>query len=119
MTTASPLPPYSSRSGRQKANAGSSPGAKTDTARPAAPEADPQAHDQSMSPAATMLSTAAAVAAAPVAVTRQVLAAKGGLPLYAGLGGLALVGIIDWPVAAAAGAGYGLAMESSGRVIAE
>jgi hypothetical protein len=59
--------------------------------------------------AAQVLSAAAAVAAAPVAAARRVLAAKRGLPLYAGLGGLALVGIIDWPVAAAAGAGYGLA----------
>lgn len=62
-----------------------------------------------MSAAAPVLSTAAAAAAAPVAVARRVLATKGGLPLYAGLGGLALVGIIDWPVALAAGTGYGLA----------
>lgn len=45
----------------------------------------------------------------PVAVARQVLPAKGGIPLYAGLGALAVVGIIEWPVAAAAGAGYALA----------
>jgi hypothetical protein len=56
-----------------------------------------------------VLSTAAAAAAAPVAAARRVLAAKGGLPLYAGLAGLALAGIIDWPVALAAGTGYGLA----------
>ena len=62
-----------------------------------------------MSRAAPVLSTAAAAATAPVAAACRVLAIKGGLPLYAGLGGLALVGIIDWPVALAAGTGYGLA----------
>jgi len=56
-----------------------------------------------------VLSSAVAAAAAPVAAARRVLATKGGLPLYAGLGGLALAGIIDWPVALAAGTGYGLA----------
>jgi hypothetical protein len=56
-----------------------------------------------------MLSTTVATAAAPVAAARRMLASKGGLPLYAGLGGLALVGVIEWPVAVAAGAGYGLA----------
>jgi hypothetical protein len=39
---------------------------------------------------------------------RQVLP-KGGLSTYAGIGALAVIGIIDWPVAAAAGAGYALA----------
>lgn len=54
-------------------------------------------------------SAAAATVLAPAAIARRVLPAKGGLPLYAGLGGLALVGVVDWPVAVAAGAGYGLA----------
>jgi hypothetical protein len=62
-----------------------------------------------MGPAAEMVSTAVAAAAAPIGAARRLLAAKGGLPLYAGLGGLALVGAIEWPVAVAAGAGYGLA----------
>ena len=31
------------------------------------------------------------------------------MPMYAGLGGLALVGLIEWPVAVAAWAGYALA----------
>jgi hypothetical protein len=115
MTTASPLPPYSSRSakqfpsrsGQQAASSVSSRSvAKPDTAVPPAPEAQDQPE---ASPAAPVLSTAAAAAAAPVAAARRVLAAKGGLPLYAGLGGLALAGIIDWPVALAAGTGYGLA----------
>jgi hypothetical protein len=62
-----------------------------------------------VSPAENLLSTTVAAAAAPVAAARRVLGAKGGLPLYAGLGGLALVGVLEWPVAVAAGAGYGLA----------
>ena len=115
MTSASPLPPYASRSdkqfpshsGRQAASSVSArSAAKHDTAVPPAPEAQDQPE---ASPAAPVLSTAAAAAAAPVAAARRVLATKGGLPLYAGLGGLALAGIIDWPVALAAGTGYGLA----------
>jgi len=111
MTTASPLPPYSSRSAKQfpsrsvqqAASPVSSPSvAKPDTAVPPAPDAPDQPE---ASPAAPVLSTAAA----PLAAARRVLATKGGLPLYAGLGGLALAGIIDWPVALAAGTGYGLA----------
>ena len=115
MTTASPLPSYSSRSakqfplrsGRQAASSVSSRSvAKPDTAVAPAPDAQDQPE---ASPAAPVLSTAAAAAAAPVAAARRVLAAKGGLPLYAGLGGLALAGITDWRVALAAGTGYGLA----------
>ena len=115
MTTAAPMPPYASRSdkqfpsrsGKQAARSVPSRSAgKHDTAVAPAPDARGQLE---VSPAAPVLSTAAAAAVAPVAAARRVLAAKGGLPLYAGLGGLALVGIIDWPVALAAGTGYGLA----------
>lgn len=60
-------------------------------------------------PTDRILSTAAGMVMTPLAVARQVLPAKGGLPLYAGLGALAAVGIVEWPVAAAAGAGYALA----------
>jgi len=60
-------------------------------------------------PADRIFSAAAGIVTTPIAVARQVLPAKGGMPLYAGLGALAVVGIIDWPVAAAAGAGYALA----------
>jgi hypothetical protein len=59
--------------------------------------------------AAEILSTAATAMMTPIAIARRVLPAGGGLPVYAGLGGLALVGIVEWPVAVAAGAGYGLA----------
>jgi hypothetical protein len=60
-------------------------------------------------PADKIISTAADIVMTPVTVARRVLPAKGGVPLYAGLGALAAVGIIEWPVAAAASAGYALA----------
>ncbi|MEU5100536.1 hypothetical protein [Streptomyces sp. NPDC020996] len=42
----------------------------------------------------------------PVTAAQRVLPAKGGLPLYAGLGALALAGALEWPVAAGIGIGY-------------
>ncbi|MEU5853177.1 hypothetical protein [Saccharopolyspora shandongensis] len=41
----------------------------------------------------------------PVDVARRVLP-ENGLPVYLGIGALALVDLIDWPVAVAAGLGY-------------
>ncbi|MGE5288946.1 MAG: hypothetical protein ACM3ML_17455 [Micromonosporaceae bacterium] len=46
------------------------------------------------------------IATPPIVAARRVLTAKGGLPLYLGLGVLAVADVIDWPVAAAAGVGY-------------
>jgi len=48
------------------------------------------------------------VAALPVTAVRRVLPAKGGLPLYAGLGALAVVGALEWPLAVGIGVGYAL-----------
>ena len=45
---------------------------------------------------------------APVAATRRVLDAKGGLPAYVGAGVLAVTGVVQWPVAAAGTAGYAM-----------
>lgn len=42
----------------------------------------------------------------PVAVARRWLPAKGGLPLYIGLGVLGAVEVIEWPVAVGIGIGY-------------
>lgn len=53
--------------------------------------------------AATRVVSAATV---PVAIARRLLPAEGGLPLYAGLGVLAVVGALEWPVAAGVGIGY-------------
>jgi hypothetical protein len=41
----------------------------------------------------------------PVAVARRVLP-EHDLPVYLGVGALAIAGVIDWPIAAAAGLGY-------------
>ncbi|OAH13716.1 hypothetical protein [Streptomyces jeddahensis] len=49
---------------------------------------------------------AAKAAAVPVSTARRVLPAKGGLPLYAGLGALAVAGALSWPVAVGVGIGY-------------
>ncbi|MGV9252382.1 hypothetical protein [Streptomyces sp. NPDC003697] len=48
----------------------------------------------------------------PVAAAQRVLPAKGGLPLYAGLGALALAGALEWPVAAGIGIGYAVLRRS-------
>lgn len=42
----------------------------------------------------------------PVAVARQVLPAKRGLPLYLGLGALGAAEVLEWPVAVGIGVGY-------------
>ncbi len=41
----------------------------------------------------------------PVTVAQRVLP-DNGFPVYLGLGALAVVGVIDWPIAAASGLGY-------------
>jgi hypothetical protein len=51
-------------------------------------------------------SAAGSVVMAPVAVARKVLPAKGGLPLYLGLGALGVAGVLEWPVALGVGIGY-------------
>jgi hypothetical protein len=43
---------------------------------------------------------------APFAIVGRVLPAKKGLPLYAGLGALAVAEVLEWPVAAGIGIGY-------------
>ncbi|MFJ8645654.1 hypothetical protein ACIRNI_05975 [Streptomyces sp. NPDC093546] len=49
---------------------------------------------------------AANAAMLPVAVARQVLPAKRGLPVYLGLGVLGVADVIEWPVAIGLGVGY-------------
>lgn len=43
---------------------------------------------------------------APIGAARRALPAKGGLPMYAGLGALGIAGVLQWPVAAGIGVGY-------------
>jgi len=54
-------------------------------------------------------------AAAPVATARRVLPANGGLPLYAGLGALAVASVLEWPVAIGIGIGYAV-LRSNGHL---
>ncbi|WP_262702375.1 MULTISPECIES: hypothetical protein [Streptomyces] len=60
---------------------------------------------------------AAKVAMKPIEVARRVLPAKGGLPLYVGLGALGAVEVIEWPVALGIGVGY--AVLRKGGIMAE
>ncbi|MBI0316251.1 MULTISPECIES: hypothetical protein [Streptomyces violaceusniger group] len=60
---------------------------------------------------------AAKVAMKPIEMARRVLPAKGGLPLYVGLGALGAVEIIEWPVALGIGVGY--AVLRKGGIMAE
>ncbi|WP_445515782.1 hypothetical protein [Streptomyces sp. NEAU-174] len=60
---------------------------------------------------------AAKAAMKPIEVARRVLPAKGGLPLYVGLGALGAVEIIEWPVAIGIGVGY--AVLRKGGIMAE
>ena len=46
-----------------------------------------------------------AVAKVPVTAARRVASAGNGLPIYMGLGALAVAGIAEWPVVATAGVG--------------
>ncbi|GGO82653.1 hypothetical protein [Wenjunlia tyrosinilytica] len=59
-------------------------------------------------PVDRMAHKAADAAMLPVAVAGRVLPAKGGLPVYIGLGALGAAGVIEWPVALGIGAGYAI-----------
>ncbi len=56
----------------------------------------------------------AAVVLLPVAVARRVLPDRE-LPVYLGAGALAIAGVVDWPVAVAAGLGYAAVRRWTGR----
>ncbi|MEV6132498.1 hypothetical protein AB0M05_37880 [Streptomyces violaceusniger] len=48
----------------------------------------------------------ASVATLPIRTARRILPAKGGLPLYLGLGAMGLAGVLEWPIAVGVGVGY-------------
>ncbi|MEU8725973.1 hypothetical protein ACFV27_05880 [Streptomyces antimycoticus] len=48
----------------------------------------------------------ASVATMPIRTARRILPAKGGLPLYLGLGAMGLAGVLEWPIAVGVGVGY-------------
>lgn len=88
--------------------------AKTNTTSQEPPDAEqrPERHTGGRTVTLTLptpgrvASGAADVALLPVAVARQVLPAKRGLPLYLGLGALGAAEVLDWPVAVGIGVGY-------------
>jgi hypothetical protein len=61
-------------------------------------------------PVDQVVTAATAVARLPLDAARKVAPTRAnglkGVPVYLGLGGLTVVGLVEWPVAAAAGAGY-------------
>ncbi|MEU6217838.1 hypothetical protein ABZ845_10005 [Streptomyces sp. NPDC047022] len=59
-----------------------------------------------------MASRALSAAAVPVTAARRALPAKDGLPLYAGLGALAVFGALEWPLAVGIGIGYAVLRRS-------
>ncbi|MDI2124987.1 hypothetical protein [Yinghuangia seranimata] len=62
--------------------------------------------DADTTPVEHAAEVAAQAVALPIAVAQRVLPAKGGLPLYLGLGALGVVGVLEWPVAVGIGVGY-------------
>jgi len=78
-------------------------GAEATAAASGAEAAAPREHTLTVT---VPLDRAIDVAKAPVTTAGRVLSSMGGLPVYVGLGVLAVAEIIEWPVAVAAGAGY-------------
>jgi hypothetical protein len=65
------------------------------------------AHDVTVTiPVERAVETAAKAVALPIATAQRVLPAKGGLPLYLGLGALGIAGVLEWPIAIGVGVGY-------------
>ncbi|MFF4795512.1 hypothetical protein ACFY2M_38670 [Streptomyces sp. NPDC001276] len=89
------------------------------TTTKAAPTATGAATGSQMTSGASMQHQArrvAHIAMTPVNLARQVLPAKGGVPLYVGLAALATVAVLEWSVAVAGFLGYaGYAMLQSGK----
>ncbi|MFC8915442.1 hypothetical protein ACFT5C_06695 [Streptomyces sp. NPDC057116] len=86
----------------------SAPPAKESAGEPVRTTSAPGQHTVSFTvPSLDRVANGAANAALlPVAAARQVLPAKGGLPLYLGLGALGVADVIEWPVAIGIGVGY-------------
>ncbi|WP_235023985.1 hypothetical protein [Streptomyces sp. WAC05374] len=86
----------------------SAPPAKESAGEPVRTTSAPGQHTVSFTvPSLDRVASGAANAALlPVAAARQVLPAKGGLPLYLGLGALGVADVIEWPVAIGIGVGY-------------
>ncbi|EMF01711.1 hypothetical protein J7W19_29970 [Streptomyces mobaraensis NBRC 13819 = DSM 40847] len=57
-------------------------------------------------PVDTIAGVAVEAVKLPITAAQRILPAKGGLPLYLGVGALGVAGVLDWPVAAGIGIGY-------------
>ncbi|MGI5341412.1 hypothetical protein ACQEVS_30415 [Streptomyces sp. CA-181903] len=57
-------------------------------------------------PVDTLAGAAVEAVKLPITAAQRILPAKGGLPLYLGVGALGVAGVLDWPVAAGIGIGY-------------
>ncbi|WP_225850696.1 hypothetical protein [Streptomyces sp. HPF1205] len=67
----------------------------------------PHPHDVTITlPVERATEAAKKAVAVPVVTAQKVLPAKGGLPLYLGLGALGVAGVLEWPVAVGIGVGY-------------
>jgi hypothetical protein len=115
MTTSTPSPRKSSSSGSAKTSASRS---KRSAKAPAKSKAPASSKGQrrtitiTVPPIDRVASGAANAVLLPLAVARQVIPAKGGLPLYVGLGVLGATDILEWPVAIGIGIGYAVLRRS-------
>ena len=85
--------------------------AKTAGDRAADAEAEPLEEVTPPASTGTQETTASATTAAvntPIEIARHAVRASGEVPYYVALGGLAVAGVVEWPVAAAIGATYWL-----------
>ncbi|MBZ4319486.1 hypothetical protein [Streptomyces huiliensis] len=57
-------------------------------------------------PVDTLAGVAVEAVKLPITAAQRILPAKGGLPLYLGVGALGVAGVLEWPVAAGIGIGY-------------
>ncbi|MBC2876324.1 MULTISPECIES: hypothetical protein [Streptomyces] len=57
-------------------------------------------------PVDTIAGVAVEAVKLPITAAQRILPAKGGLPLYLGVGALGVAGVLEWPVAAGIGIGY-------------
>ncbi|AJE39208.1 hypothetical protein CP978_03965 [Streptomyces nodosus] len=92
-----------------KAPAAKAPVAKTSTATTPKKDSPATGHRTitiAVPPLAQAADLVVEVASLPMNTARRLLPAKGGLPLYAGLGALAVLGALEWPVAMGVGIGY-------------
>lgn len=76
------------------------------TGRSAATGAIGHGVDDLLRPVSSAARQTVGVVSVPVGQARRVLDRKGGLPVYLGAGALAVIGALEWPVAAGVGLGY-------------